>query len=238
MKTQWWRMDYAMYWQAVPLLLRNPTILALPLLAGLVQVLMGYLEQLFTDPLGGMGGIVFQTIVYLAYGIAFGIATIQASHLWRARAGGFDAAVDEGRAKLGGIALATIGFYFLTYVAGYIFGAAGQAIGLLAQLVANFFLVYTIPAAAIGGLQGSDAISGSIRASRTAIFPTIVLTIVYFVVKVLLPIRIVMIIAAPFALLPPLAFDVMFAIVQAIAIAYLAFPFAKQYDEIAFRARW
>ena len=67
---------------------------------------------------------------------------------------------------VGGIVLAAIGFQFLVWVAGYIgaiFGSLAVVLAPLLTAVAAFFLIYAIPAAAIGGMPGSLAISASVR---------------------------------------------------------------------------
>ena len=75
--------------------------------------------------------------------------------MWRGRRGAFDEAWDEGRAKSGGILFAAIGFQFVMWAAGYI-GSFFGCDRALPGIVAAFFLIYTIPAASIGGIPGSS----------------------------------------------------------------------------------
>lgn len=229
------RLDLMMYLQALPLLLRHPSILAMPLLAGVLDVLVSSVSPLMTDPLGGLGQSLFQFLVQLIYGFAFGIAIIQASHIWRNRGGRFDEAWDEGRHKGSGIFLAVLGFYFLLFAAGYIGSIVGALGGIILPIIAAFFLIYTVPAAAIGGMPGGAAISASARAARANLLGTFVLAIVFYALFYGVEIYLV----RPFAYnLGVTGYDISNAVVHAIALAYLAFPFAKQYDDIAFRAFW
>ena len=227
--------DFAMYARAVPLLLRHPSILAVPLLAAVVDVLVDQVTPLLTDAMGGVGAGIFVMLVQLVYLWAFGVAIVQASNIWRGRRGSFDEAWDEARAKFGGIALAAIGFQFVVWAASYIGSFLAPALGLALGAVAAFFLIYTMPAAAIGGMPGSLAISASIRGVRNNVAASILLALVFFAVwYVLVPIGL------PYLLVrvTPLEWQLVMAAVRAVALAYLAFPFAKQYDDVAFTRFW
>ena len=229
------RVDFMMYLRALPLLARHPSILVMPVLAGVVDLLVSSLSPLMTDPLGGIGDSIFQFVVQIVYGFAFGVAIIQASNIWRGRKGSFDEAWDEAKHKSGGIILAVIGFYFMLFVAGYAGGLIGGIGALILSVIAAFFLVYTVPAAAIGGLPGSLAIQGSIRAARANIPGTIVLALVFYALFYVVPAYAI----NPFGLALGLTgYKLALALVRAIVFAYLAFPFAKQYDDVAFRGMW
>ena len=167
-----------MYAQAVPQLARHPSIFVMPLLAAVVDLLIQQISPFFTNAVGGAGSFLFGIIVNLVYGFCFGVAVIAANNVWRGRRAGFDEAWEEGRLKAGGILIATIGFYFLIYVAQY----AGQLIGstilqLVLEVVVAFFLIYTIPAAAIGGMPGNLAIGASFRAVRENLLGAAILAI-------------------------------------------------------------
>jgi hypothetical protein len=230
------RVDLAMYAQAFPMLARHPSIFVMPLLAAVVDLLIGQVSPFFTDAIGGAGGFLFAIIVQLVYGFCFGIAVIGANNVWRRRRATFDEAWEEGRHKAGGILIATIGFYFLIYAAGYIGGFTGSALlQVVLQLAAAFFLIYTIPAAAIGGMPGNLAIGASFRAVRESLLGTAILAIVFVLLWIWLP----DFIAGRFAVgLGAVGYQLVLAAVKAIVLAYLAFPFAKQYDDVAFRGYW
>lgn len=224
-----------MYLQAVPALVKHPSILACPLLAAVMSILINAaLAPFLTNAVGGMGAGLFGMLVQLIYLWAFGVAIIQASHVWRGRRGSFDEAWEEGRTKFGGIALAAIGFQFVVWAATYIGSFFGGTLTYVLAAVAAFFLIYTIPAAAIGGMPGSLAISASIRAVRANWIGSIVLAIVFVALWYVVPAFL------PYALsgLSQIVYSLVMALYEAIILAYLAFPFAKQYDDVAFRGLW
>lgn len=225
-----------MYVQAVPLLLRHPSIFVMPLLAAVVDLLIQQITPFFTDAAGGAGGFLFGIIVNLVYGFCFGVAVIAANNVWRGRRATFDEAWEEGRHKAGGILIAAIGFYFLIYVGQYAGSLLGSAVlQIVLQLVAAFFLIYTIPAAAIGGMPGNLAIGASFRAVRANFAAAAILAIAFVVLWYWLP----EFIANRFALgIGVIGYELVRAALKALALAYLAFPFAKQYDDVAFRGYW
>lgn len=223
-----------MYVQAVPALLKHPSILACPLLAAVMSILINAaIAPFLTNAVGGAGAGLFSILVQLIYLWAFGIAIIQASHIWRDRRGSFDEAWEEGRTKFGGIVLAAIGFQFVVWAADYIgsfFGGFGVVLG----VIAAFFLIYTIPAAAIGGMPGSLAISASIRAVRANWIGSIVLALVFVALWIFLPYYLQYWIGT----LSSIYYSLVSAVIEAIILSYMAFPFAKQYDDVAFRGLW
>jgi hypothetical protein len=228
-------LDLGMYVRAVPLLFRHLSILAVPLLAAVVDVLVDQITPLFTDAAGGLGSGLFMLLVQLVYLWAFGVAIIQASNIWRGRRGSFDEAWEESRVKFGGILLAAIGFQFVVWAASYVGSFLAPLLGLALGAVAALFLIYTIPAAAIGGMPGSLAISASIRGVRANVAASLILAIVFFALWYLL-----VPVGLPYLLqrLTPLEWQLVMAAVRAVVLAYLAFPFAKQYDEVAFTRFW
>ncbi|MGB6523145.1 MAG: hypothetical protein WBE83_15370 [Candidatus Cybelea sp.] len=228
--------DFSMYARAVPLLLRHPTVFVMPLLAAVVDILIEQISPYFTDPVGGLGLFVFQIVTQLLYGFCFGVAVIGANNVWRARRATFDEALTEGRQKAGGILIAAIGFYFLLWAAQYLGEfLGGGVIGIVIQLVVAFFLIYTIPAAAIGGMPGNLAIGASFRAVRENLLGAGLLAIVFVALWTLVPSFLITRLASG---LNVIEYQLTFAAVRAIVLAYLAFPFAKQYDDVAFRGFW
>lgn len=225
--------NLAIYGQAFVHLVRNPSILALPLLAAIIDMFVTYWSSLFTDPLGGGGTGLFAFIVQIVYLFAFGGAVIQANNIARGVRAGFDDAWEETRRKAGGILLAAIGFQFVVFAAAFIGGLLGSGIlqiGL--QLIAYFFLILTIPAAAIGGLPGGLALSGSIRAVRANWPACVILAIVFVALWVIVPRYVIVPWLDPYGVVPSL---IGLAAFRAVALAYMAFPFAVTYDETAFR---
>ena len=152
---------------------------------------------------------------------------IQASNIWRGRRGAFDEAWDEGASKFGGILIAAIGFQFVVWAAGYVGSFLGAARHWCSELVAAFFLIYTIPAAAIGGMPGTLAISRiDPRGARESRSARRSLAIVFVALWYRLPVPI----GLPLPAWRYLAADLdssCQAAVKALVLAYLAFPFAK-----------
>jgi hypothetical protein len=98
--------------------------------------------------------------------------------------------------------------------------------------VAAFFLIYTIPAASIGGIPGMLALNQSVQAVRAAPIASVILAAVffavwYFAVPVGLPYLLIHV--------SPAIWSFASAGARAVALAYLAFPFSRQYDDVAFR---
>lgn len=223
--------NLAIYGQALLHLFRHPSILALPLLAAIIDMFVSYWSNLFTDPLGGAGAGLFQFAIQIVYLFAFGSAVIQANSIARGYHTNFDDSWEETRRKAGGILIAAIGFQFVTSLGAYIGELLGATIGIALQLIAYFFLILVIPAAAIGGLPGGLAISGSIRAVRANWPACVILAIVFVALWIFVP-QYALIPLAPYGTIPSL---IGIAVVRAILLAYLAFPFAVTYDETAFR---
>lgn len=226
--------DFSIYARAIPMLVRAPSIFVAPLLGGVVALVLSQVGGYLTAPVGGVGGGLFDFIANVFYSFAFGVAIIQADALERGLRANFDAAWEDARRKAGGIIVAAIGFWFIVMVAQYVGQVAGLEGMLLLELVAAFFLIYTIPAAAIGGLPGQFALGGSLRAVRANVLGAVVLAVFFVGVFVLLPPYVATIVAQHFALSHTLAVLVEI-LLEAIALGYLAFPFAKQYADVAYR---
>ncbi len=225
------KLDLSMYLKALPLYARNLGVALPPLLAAVVGILIGFISAPLTAPIGGAGAGLFGIVTQLVFGFAFGVALIFADDAWRHGRANLANAWAEARRKALNIVIATLGFYFLVSIAQTIGGAILGGIGsLLLGAIAIFFLIYAIPAAALGGAYATDAFSVSIRMARREPLPTAILAVVslfvYVYVGQLLP-----------ALLGPsvgfgyYALELLF---PAIAIGYVALVVAKQYIDFAF----
>ena len=212
--------DFSIYARGFVILARNPIIILFPLLAALFNIGLEWLRAPLFDPIGGRDFGILYAVEGLAYAYAFALAIIAAETAWRGRRPTLSATWDEGRRKAGSILLAVIGFYFVGYAAAMIGGQVATILGLLLQLVAVFFLIYTIPAAAIGGTPGAAALSASIERVRGNYPGAAVLTIVAILLYVYFPFGLY----APYALMA----------LKAIVVAYLAIVFARQYDDVGF----
>lgn len=234
-------LDLMMYLRAFGLLARNPSIVVVPLLMGIVGV---FVSQLGGEQgggiLGSLTGGIMSLLILLLKMFAFGTACIIADAAWRRGRASFDESWNEARRKGGEILTASLGFTFVLYAAGY----AGSLVGPLAPIllaVAIYFLIYTIPAAAIGGVPGGAAIQISIERARYNPLPTIVVTIVSVAAFLYLSFLL-----GPlfFALLAPVTFasvtllgGLLSAVVQAIAVGYIALIVTKTYADVSFGRR-
>jgi len=221
------RLNPAIYLQSFPLLFRHLSIVTAPLLAAVIAVLLDQLSAFTTDPIGGVGSGIYSAIAAVVYLMAFGVATIQARDVWHGYKGTFDDAWGEAKGKIGGIALAAIGFTFILSFAGTL--GAYVHLSILLVLVVAFLLIYTMPAAAIGGAPAGFAIQASYRAAIAHPWATALLAIAYVVCTVFVP----MLLSPLYAGLPDIVVKLIGAAVNALLLAYLAFPFAKQYEDAA-----
>ncbi len=217
------------------MLARHPSIFVAPLLGAVVALVLSQVGAYLTNPLGGVGASLFDWIASVIYTFAFAVAIIQADEIERGLRGTFDSAWEEARRKAAGIFVAAIGFWFLIYIAQYVGAMFGEAIFYFLQVVAAFFLIYTIPAAAIGGLPGSLAIAGSLRAVRADPLGAAILAIAFVGLFVYAAPLAAAYLAVTFSLDHIVAVLVL-VFLEALVLTYLAFPFAKQYAGIAFRA--
>jgi len=216
------------------MLVRRPSIFVAPLLGAVVALVLSQLGAYFTNALSGLGSGIFDWIASVFYTFAFAVAIIQADQIERGLRGTFDSAWEDSRRKAAGIIIAAIGFWLVVSVGQYVGAIFGLTAEILLMLVAAFFLIYTIPASAIGGLPGSLAMAASIRAVRADPIGSAILAIAFVALFVIAPIVITAYIANAFLLSHTVA-TLVLAILHAIALGYLSFPFATQYASVAFR---
>jgi hypothetical protein len=223
-------LDLSVYLRGLGLLVRNPVVIIPPLLMAVISAALGMMagSTAASDPLGGMTG---------------GVAIIIGDQAWRRKRASFEDGWAEGRRKAGDIIFATIGLTFCIYIA----GLAGQLlgigiIGLALMAVVVFFLIYTIPAAAIGGVPGGAALQASLEAVRAAPLPALVLAIVSLGVFVGIEAFVspqLSFAIAPYvsgALNPVLL--LVNALLTSIGEGYIALVVAKVYADTSFRPRW
>ena len=238
------RVDLLAYVRAVPLLARNPQIALAPLLAAVAQILLFMLmpADAGSGLLGSANSSIAGLIAQLIGGFGLGVALIVADAAWRRGRAPFDAAWEEAQRKAGAILFATIGLGFIVYVAGAV-GSFVTPIGsLFLILVAYFFFVYTIPAAAIGGTPGGAALQASLEIARRAPLATLLVTALYIFAFSYLPTLIV-------ELLQPLLLgssifasgvvsSLVVAFVKAIVTGYVALVLAKTYEDASYGRRY
>jgi hypothetical protein len=234
-------LDLGVYVQAVPLLVRNPSIIVIPLLMAVVGVLIG----MVVTPYGGgiIGGAtsgLAGLIVVLLELFGLGAACIIADDAWRHTLASFDRGWAQARTRGAEILFAALGITFILFVAQYV----GTIIGPLALILvaaAVVFLIWAIPAAAVGGVPGSAAIQISIdrvraNPAQAAILAVVTVALVIF--------------GAPYAALwisivlfpytggSAIVGALVSALLQAIALGYVALVTTKTYTDAAFSGRW
>ncbi len=236
-------LDLLLYLRAFGLLARNPSIIVVPLLMGIVGV---FVAQIGGDPTGGgvFGGLtagIMSLLILLLKMFAFGTACIIADMAWR-RGGrsSFDEGWNEARRKGGEILTASMGFTFVLYIASF----AGSLIGPIAPIViavALYFLIYTIPAAAIGGVPGGAALQVSIERARANPLPTIVVAVVSVAAFLYLDVLLAPLFALVLGSLTFASFSLLAALfgamVQALAVGYIALIVTKTYADLSFGRR-
>ena len=229
------RFDFSFYLRALPLYLRNPVILVPLLLGEVVNLVLNLASAPATDPLGGAGSGLFGLIGSLIRGFLFGVAVIVADDAWRHGRANFDTSWNEARVKGGSILIAVLGFFFMLFVAQYIGSGLGGFVFLGLSLLVVFGLMYTIPAAAIGGVPGFAALSASVRTARSAPLQTILLVIVSVLVYAFVGNWILL--SLPASIVSPWS-DLIASLIRAILLGYVAIVAAKQYADLSFGRFW
>ena len=226
--------DLGIYVAAIPLLLRNPVIVVVPLLMTIVGVLVG---QLLSGPLGGFASL-FEALLGM---FGLGAACIMADQAWRRGRVSFEDGWSDARRRAGDIFMSALGVTLLLTVAGYL-GAFLGPLALLVIAAAAVFLIWAVPATAIGGIPGGASIQVSVDRVRSTPVPAVVAAVVSVLAIYLARLAAfnLTIVALPYAGASYfLAGALIEAVLQAIAISYVAFILAKTYADSAFRPpRW
>ncbi len=237
-------LNLVVYARSLGLLVRNPALIAGPLVMAIAGVL---LNQVLGEPNGGALGMlsngIGSLIDFLLLSFGFGVSLIIAEQAWRRGKTSFDAAWDEARRKAGDILIAALGFNFIIYVAGYAGTLIGGGIiGLLLPAIAFYFLIYTIPAAAIGGIPGGAALQVSIERVRASFLPTAIMCIVFLALLLYggsyLGLLLGSLIFPAGLASATIIIALVNALVQAIVLGYIALVISNLYDQVSFGRRW
>jgi hypothetical protein len=237
--------DLSAYGRSFVLLARFPQVMVGPFLAGIVQYALLTSLASAGGPTGldTISAIIYQYLGLLITAIGFALALIIADEAWRRDRAPLSQAWEDVSRKIGNIFFAAIGVQFILYVAALVGGLLGGFVATALGLVAYFFLVYVLPAAAIGGLPGgAPAIETSIARARANPIPTLLLAILSYVVMKIVPGEIVMSIFRLIFATP--LFDnafvsgVLIAAIAAVPTGYLAFVVAKVYADLSYGRRW
>jgi hypothetical protein len=243
------KVDLAPYGRAVLMLFQFPTVMLAPLLMAVAQVLIFRLLSISDvgGPLAGATAGIAGLFVQLLTAFALGVSLIVADRAWRTGRSPFDQAWDEARRKAPDILLAALGFSFIIWVAAYagsLIGALTLGFGsLVLECVALFFFIYTLPAAAIGGIPGGAALQISLERAKRAVPATIFVAVVYVLAYIVVPLlatdlMLPLLLLTPFATSSVVA-SLLSAFAQAIAAGYVALVLAKVYNDVSYgRARY
>jgi len=237
--------DLSAYAGAFGLLARSPSIFLAPLVAALLQTILMVLAGSMSGGgiVGSLNGSLAQLIAQLVNSVGLAVAVIGADFAWRRGRAGFSEAWDDARRKLPDILMAALGLNFLVFVAlqiGSMFlGGIG---GLVLGAIALFFFIYTIPAAAIGGIPGSGSLQVSLERVRANPIPTALLYVVYvFTFFIVSGIASTWLLEWLVSLGVPssnVIAELVAAAVQAILSGYIACVMAKTYADISYGRRW
>lgn len=236
-------LDLGAYGRAFYLLARHPQIMLGPLAAAVANVLISIVLPSGNGFVGaansGLAGLFAQLIT--SFGLA--VAIVVGDSAWRYGRAPFDDALDTARRRGGDILMAALGVSFITYVA-QLAGSIVQVFGSLALgAVATYFMIYALPAAAIGGIPGFGSLQISLERARANVVPTLLLTALYFfaflaVQLVLVPLLTPLLQAFP-ALASGHGVALIAALVQTPVAAYVALMLAKTYENVSYgRSRY
>jgi hypothetical protein len=234
-----WGIDLGVYVKAIPLLVRNPSIIVVPLLMAVAGVLIGLVLApsgggLVGSATSGLGGL----IVVLLRFFGVGTACIIADEAWRRGRASFDNGWTEARRRGGDILYASLGVTFVFWLLQY----AATLLGLVAILltaVAFYFLIWVIPAVAAGGIRGGDAIQVSIDRVRANPLPAAIAAVVTVLVLFAALLGSAALIGAVIVYTGGGLVDRLIdALVQAIADGYIALIITKTYTDASFTRRW
>jgi hypothetical protein len=236
MKASRERIDFTVYLKAFAVFARNPTVVVLPLLAGVMGVLVAEFSDVAS---GGLIGSLTTFLLLLLQLFALGVSIIIADGGWRRGTVPFDDAWQDARRKGRDILFAAFGFTFVLSIAQYAGTIVGSFVGIILLAIAMYALIYTIAAAAIGGIPGGAAISVSIERVRSAPMAAALLTVVSLVLLFYVGTFIEGMLFSAVGVTSPILASILGAIIQAILYAYIAVVMAKVYADVSFTPpRW
>jgi hypothetical protein len=228
--------DFSVYVRGFAVFARNPTVIVLPLLAGVCATLVNMISPV--DGGGFIAGITLFIITLLKL-FALGVSVIIADQGWRRGAASFDDGWQEARRKGSDIIMAAFGLTFILNIAQYAGTILGGTISLILLAIATYGLIYVIPAAAIGGIPGGAAINVSIERVRSAPMAAALLTVVTLVLFFYISGLVFPALIAALGVTSALIAVLIHVVIEAILMGYVAVVMAKVYNDVAFTApRW
>jgi hypothetical protein len=244
--------DFGVYAKAVPLLVRNPAIVVIPLLMAVIGVLVGLMTSVSGGGIiGGTTSGLSSFIVLLLQLFGLGAACLMADDAWRHGHASFENGWSEARRRGGDLLMAAVGVTLIFAVAQYAGALLGSMVplyawgfsvtGLALIVAAAVFLIWAIPAAAVGGVSGGASIQASIDRVRATPAAAILAAIVAFaLLQFAVPYAATWfwITASPYIGGSVIVGLLIQALLQAIVLAYIALVITKTYTDGAFTRRW
>jgi hypothetical protein len=232
------RIDLLVYARAFGVLFRNPTVIIVPLLVAVIAVFVAQITNAAGGgPIAGFTGGITGFIVLLLQLFGLGTAIIIGDAGWRRGTVRFDDAWQDARRKGGDLLFAAFGFTFVLSIAQYAGSIVGSTAGLIITALAIYGLIYTIAAAAIGGVPGSAAISVSIDRVKSAPLTAAILTVVAIVLLFFFTSFIGAYVDLWLSTIDgasPIFAALIDALVRAIVTGYLGIVMAKVYSDVSF----
>ena len=234
--------DLTVYGAAVLHLVRNPALIVVPLLMLIVGVLIRHLLVPFG---GGMAGSLtvglagFIMMILALFG--FGSACILADDVWRRGRGSFDQAWTQTQHRAGDLLTSAVGVTMILTLALYVSQLLSATIGLVLAALATYFMIFALPAAAVGGAPGGLSVQLSIDRVRSAPLAAAIATVVTLVLVFYAAPTLAVLAggaAAAWVYGGTLALDLLLALFQSIAAAYAALVLTKVFTDLSFTRRY
>ena len=231
-------LDLTVYLKAVPLLLRNPSIVVVPLLMAVAGVLIG----MTFSPSGAVGVVtsgLAGLIVTLLELFGLAVACVIADDAWRHGRASFDRGGAEAQRRAGDILYAALGVTFILSIAQFTATLIGP-FALILMAAAALFLIWAIPAAALGGIPGAASIQMSIERVRANPLPAVIVTVVTVGLVFFLPTLVASWITLQLQLYTGSSLiigSLITALIQAIATGYVALVLSKTYTDSSLGGR-
>ncbi|MBV9102041.1 MAG: hypothetical protein JO060_00530 [Candidatus Eremiobacteraeota bacterium] len=231
-------LDLGAYVRALGLYARNPALALPPFITTLLGTLLILASPPTGGPVGGLAGGFTGLIVSLLDSFGLAVSLIIADYAWRRGRAPVDVAFAEAKRKAGDILLAAIGFNFLLFVAGLVGSFLGNTGAIVVTAVAAYFFIYTIPAAAIGGIPGGAALQVSIERVQRSYVNTFFLGIVFVLFTALFPTvwgyAATALAGASDVFASNSVVQIVGACIKALGIGYLALVMAKAYNDASY----
>ncbi|HEY4440095.1 MAG TPA: hypothetical protein VGN14_06540 [Candidatus Elarobacter sp.] len=232
--------DLGVYARAVALLVRNPSIIIIPLVMAVAGLALG----MVFGALGAGGGTTGGLVGFIARVLEFfglGAACIIADDAWRHGRASFERGWSEAQRRGGDLLFAALGVAFVVSLASFVGVVLGAIVALVVEALALVFLIWTMPAAAVGGVPGGAAMNVSVERVRENPIPAVVAGIVTALLLLFVVPYVddaLLLAVAPYTGGSVIVAELLGALVHAIFVGYIALFITKTYADAAFGRRY